>query len=88
MLKLVFMLDLLIKHPFLAPSQSQQSMSLSFRELEILRWIGDGKCSETIASILGISLNTVNFHIKKIQKKYSSSNRTLAVAYSAAQGLI
>jgi LuxR family transcriptional activator of rhlAB and lasB len=87
-LKLFSIIDILTKNPLFKSPNEDLTISLSSRELEILRWVGDGKCSQTIASILGISQNTVNYHIKKIQKKYSSSNRVLAVAYSAAQGII
>jgi LuxR family transcriptional activator of rhlAB and lasB len=64
------------------------NIKLSCRELEILRWIGDGKCSQDVSCILGISENTVNFHVKGIQRKFGSSNRVLAAAYAAALGLI
>lgn len=63
-------------------------IELSQREEEILKWIADGKCSKSISYILGISENTVNYHIKKIQSKFGSANRTLAAAYSAALGII
>ncbi|MBV7261074.1 autoinducer binding domain-containing protein [Photobacterium sp. WH24] len=66
----------------------QNEINLNNREEEILRWIADGKCSNAISDILGISENTVNYHIKNIQKKFGSTNRTLAAAYSAALGII
>lgn len=80
--------DELAKNTVLLAGYDQRVMHLSTREVEVLKWIGDGKCSHTVASILGISESTVNYHVKNIQKKYSSTNRILAVAYSAAQGLI
>ena len=54
----------------------------------ILQWTADGKSSGEIALILTISVNTVNFHLKAIQKKFGAGNKTLAAAYAAAQGLI
>ncbi|SDZ54440.1 DNA-binding transcriptional regulator, CsgD family [Pseudomonas sp. NFIX28] len=61
---------------------------LSAREREILQWTADGKSSGEIALILGISVNTVNFHLKVIQKKFGAANKTLAAAYAAVLGLI
>lgn len=64
------------------------SICLSLREREILQWTADGKSSGEIALILTISINTVNFHLKAIQKKFGAANKTLAAAYAAALGLI
>ncbi len=61
---------------------------LTPREHEILKWTAAGKSSEEIATILGISYNTVNFHIKNINKKYSSNNKIAAAVQYAAQGLL
>jgi LuxR family transcriptional activator of rhlAB and lasB len=80
--------DQLARHVVFSAGPDRNALNLSMREIQILKWIGDGKCSHTIASILGISQSTVNYHIKNIQRKYSSNNRILAVAYSAAHGLI
>ncbi|MFO2464365.1 autoinducer binding domain-containing protein [Pseudomonas sp. 15FMM2] len=68
--------------------RSGESVHLSQREREILQWTADGKSSGEIALILAISINTVNFHLKAIQKKFGAANKTLAAAYAAALGLI
>ncbi|ONH50338.1 LuxR family transcriptional regulator, transcriptional activator of rhlAB and lasB [Pseudomonas cedrina] len=68
--------------------RSHKSVCLSLREREILQWTADGKSSGEIALILTISINTVNFHLKAIQKKFGAGNKTLAAAYAAALGLI
>jgi DNA-binding CsgD family transcriptional regulator len=52
---------------------------LSKRELEIARWIGDGKTNTEIASILGISPRTVQKHIEHIFEKMDVKTR-VAVA--------
>lgn len=67
---------------------AHESVCLSLREREILQWTADGKSSGEIALILAISINTVNFHLKAIQKKFGAANKTLAAAYAAALGLI
>lgn len=61
---------------------------LSVREVEVLKWTADGKSSGEISSILLISENTVNFHLKNIQKKFGAYNRTLAASYAAVMGII
>ncbi|AZD07978.1 N-butyryl-L-homoserine lactone quorum-sensing transcriptional activator [Pseudomonas chlororaphis] len=70
------------------PSSQAEQLELSAREREILQWTADGKSSGEIALILGISVNTVNFHFKVIQKKFGAANKTLAAAYAAVLGLI
>lgn len=67
---------------------AHESVCLSLREREILQWTADGKSSGEIALILAISVNTVNFHLKAIQKKFGAANKTLAAAYAAALGLL
>lgn len=61
---------------------------LSMRELECLYWAARGKTSWSIAIILGISENTVIFHIKKATKKLVTNNRTEAVAKAIELGLL
>lgn len=63
-------------------------ISLSSRETEILKWTADGKSTDEVAAILEISINTVNFHIKNIQKKFSARNKLSAAAQAAALRLI
>ncbi len=52
---------------------------LSKRELEVARWIGDGKTKAAIADILGISPRTVQKHIENIFEKMGVESR-VAVA--------
>ncbi len=53
---------------------------ISFREEEIMTWVGQGKSNEEIGMILGISPNTVKNHLKKIFQKLNVSTRAQAVA--------
>ncbi|QQZ41039.1 autoinducer binding domain-containing protein [Pseudomonas sp. SK3(2021)] len=84
------MLDILVET--LARTKDEalvaESASLTKREKEILQWTADGKSSGEISMILRISENTVNFHLKSIQKKFHAPNKTFAAAYAAAQGLL
>ena len=43
---------------------------LSARQLEIAQWIAEGKPSASIATILGLSVNTVEYYKKEIFKKW------------------
>lgn len=61
---------------------------LSHRELEVLRWTGDGKTSSEIADIINISERTVNFHINNAMIKLQASNKTSAVVKAAMLGLL
>lgn len=57
---------------FSGEENCEDEIKLNQREEEILKWIADGKCSKSISHILGISENTVNYHIKKVQSKFGS----------------
>lgn len=61
---------------------------LSARECEVLRWTGDGKTSEEISSILAISKNTVNFHVKNASLKLGCANKTSTVVTAMKLGLL
>lgn len=67
---------------------TRECITLSAREKEILRWTADGKTSEEIAIILNITIDTINFHQKKIQNKIGAGNRVQAVAYAIVKGYI
>lgn len=51
---------------------------LSKRELEVLKYIGDGCTSKEIAAILSISINTVNRHRQNILEKLKVKNSVSA----------
>lgn len=62
--------------------------ALTEREIEILRWTADGKCTYDVAAILGISGNTVNYHLKQISKKMNCNTKLQAATYAAAINII
>lgn len=66
----------------------QMDVRLSDREVEVLRWTGDGKTSNDVADILGISERTVNFHINNAMLKLGASNKTAAAVRAAMLGLL
>ncbi|WP_244554976.1 helix-turn-helix transcriptional regulator [Mesorhizobium prunaredense] len=59
-------------------SGSGETPALSPREKECIVWTAKGKSSWEIGMILGISTNTVNFHIKNVMRKTDTGSRTAA----------
>ena len=59
---------------------SSAKTPLSPRELECLKWVLDGKSDTDIGEILGISPNTVHFHVERVKKKLGVRTRTQAAA--------
>lgn len=62
--------------------------SLSPREMEVLKWLKEGKSSWDISRILSRSEDAVNFHVKNILRKLNAMNRTHAVAIALEKRLI
>jgi DNA-binding NarL/FixJ family response regulator len=62
--------------------------SLTRRELDVLRLVADGLPNKSIAAHLGISAETVKFHVASICAKLGASNRTQAVRHALRRGLI
>ncbi len=54
--------------------------SLTAREQELLAALAQGRTNAQIAGDLGISLNTVKFHLKNLYSKLNVRNRAQAVA--------
>lgn len=69
-------------------SPTSLAVTLSTREKEILRWGADGKTSEEIAIILGLSQDAINFHYKTIQNKIGTTNRAQAITYAIIKDYI
>lgn len=63
-------------------------VKLSIREIEVLRWTGDGKTSAEVADILNISERTVNFHVTNAMNKLNTPNKTAAVIRAAMLGML
>ncbi|MDQ4071545.1 MAG: response regulator transcription factor [Actinomycetota bacterium] len=62
--------------------------TLSERQREILQTLADGMQTEAVASLLGLSTETVRTHTKRILAKLEASTRTEAVAIGLRHGLI
>ena len=61
---------------------------LTSRELEVLAPLADGLSNKAIAARLGISDETVKFHLSAIFGKLGASNRTDAVRQALRRGIV
>lgn len=61
---------------------------LTPREIEVLQLLAEGLPNKGIAARLGISDQTVKFHVASICGKLGASNRTEAVRRAVRRGLI
>ncbi|MBX5467439.1 MAG: response regulator transcription factor [Firmicutes bacterium] len=68
-------------------AQPKQS-SLTAREIEVLKLVGEGASNREIASRLFISENTVKNHLRNILQKLHFENRVQAAAYAIRHGLV
>ncbi|MGV8938395.1 MAG: transcriptional regulator VisN [Allorhizobium sp.] len=65
-----------------------REFELTDRELECLFWIAEGKTSDEIATILGISRNTINNYITSVMRKTATKTRSEAIAYAVRNNLV
>lgn len=68
--------------------KNDQHYKLTPREVDVLRWIMDGKSTWDISVILGRSQRVIKWHVNNIMQKLGAQNRTHAVALAVRQGLI
>jgi DNA-binding NarL/FixJ family response regulator len=61
---------------------------LTSREVQVLELLAEGLANKAIASRLGISDQTVKFHVASISGKLGAVNRTDAVRRAVRRGLI
>jgi len=62
--------------------------ALTHRELEVLELLAEGLSNKGIADRLGISDQTVKFHIASIMGKLGASNRVETVRRAVRRGLL
>jgi DNA-binding NarL/FixJ family response regulator len=61
---------------------------LTAREIQVLELLAEGLSNKAIAARLGISDQTVKFHVASLSGKLSAANRTDAVRRAVRRGLI
>lgn len=62
--------------------------ALSPREIEVLKWIAQGKSNKEIAALLFISEGTVKTHVLSIHEKLGVGDRTEAVVTAIKRGIL
>ena len=73
--------------PPVNPAGDVAGWNLAAREVEVLQHLAAGQRNRTIASALGISENTVKFHVRSLFRKLDVSSRTEAIALAHSHGL-
>jgi LuxR family maltose regulon positive regulatory protein len=81
------------EHPWIetqkgSPVRELFSVSLSKRELEILRLMAEGYSNTDIAAQLVVALSTVKSHVNTIYRKLQVENRTQAIARARSTHLL
>lgn len=62
--------------------------NLTAREVEVLRWVANGKSAWEIGEILDITKRTVDAHVQTSVRKLGAANRTHAVALALRDSII
>jgi DNA-binding NarL/FixJ family response regulator len=68
--------------------EDQFDEALTVREVQVLELLAEGLPNKAIASRLGISDQTVKFHVASLSSKLGAANRTDAVRRAVRRGLI
>ncbi|MGO4433527.1 LuxR C-terminal-related transcriptional regulator [Paenarthrobacter sp. RAF9] len=69
------------------PTGDVAGWNLAARELEVLQHLASGHRNRTIAAAMGISENTVKFHVRNLFKKLDVGSRTEAIALAHSHGM-
>ena len=79
---------ILIAAPHAGLEETTLVEPLTAREREVLELLAEGLSNKAIAARLGISDQTVKFHVASIGGKLGATNRTDAVRLAVRRGLI
>jgi DNA-binding NarL/FixJ family response regulator len=74
--------------PATDPEDDRLIELLTVRESEVLTLLADGLANKAIGARLGISDETVKFHLASVFGKLGASNRTDAVRQAIRRGLV
>lgn len=76
-------------HPKAASSRDNDPDALTSREMEVLELMVQGVTSNrALAKKLGVSENTVKFHVRNILDKFHLNNRAQVVSYALRHGIV
>jgi DNA-binding CsgD family transcriptional regulator len=67
---------------------TDEAPKLSPKELAVIRWSAQGKTAWEVGGILGISKDTVEFHLKNIKHKLKATNKHHALILASRAGLL
>jgi DNA-binding NarL/FixJ family response regulator len=70
------------------PSLAVQDLSLTTRELEILKLVAAGATNGDVAARLWVTEQTVKFHLRNVYRKLGVANRTQAGHFAYVNGLV
>lgn len=68
--------------------KTEETVSLSDRETEILTWVARGKSNSVIADIIGLSPHTINGYLRNVYLKTGVCDRTSAALVGLQKELI
>ena len=68
--------------------KESNTVELTSREVEVMKWSAEGKTSSEVSMILGISERTVTFHLTNVMKKLDANNKISATVKAVLLGLI
>ncbi|MDH3717467.1 MAG: response regulator transcription factor [Planctomycetota bacterium] len=71
-----------------ASGKLRNDMSLTQREIQVLRHLGLGLSNKEIASSLDISVDTAKEHVQNILRKIKASDRTQAAVWAIGKQLV
>ncbi|HNE05646.1 MAG TPA: response regulator transcription factor [Anaerolineales bacterium] len=69
-------------------AQTESTLTLTGRELEVLKLAAKGERNKEMAYKLGITERTVKAHLQSIYQKFGVDSRAAAVAVAAGKGLL
>lgn len=70
------------------PETNSYLVTLSIKELEVLKWLATGMTRYEIADKMNVSAHTVDYHSRNIMRKLDVKNMTAALGMSIKQGLL
>ena len=80
--------DAFLVAPAVEPAFAPLVEPLTAREVEVLELLAEGLSNKGIARRLGISDQTVKFHVSSLTGKLGAHSRTAAVRLAVRRGLI
>ena len=83
-----FIAELIAEIDASGESEQKEDHLLSPREREVLRYVMQGQSNREIAEAIGLSVNTVKFHLKNIFDKLGVSSRKDAVSVAIRERLV